>query len=379
MRTRPVIAVVAMAALAVAGALSACSSKEPVAVTALTPSASASAEPSVNPVFVKAAKVYRQVLADPAPYLGLDAGVSAQEVTYTLDPLGDASTPRLVLQAMNLGQGQETIGVLRFISVQPEGDDVTVLDADYSVGVASAGGFRGQVARSSQGKGLIYTWWLSGTGEGSVTRITAGATGFTQEQLCEGQVVQVSCLPDGEQGEEISWTDASDTSLLDALESGTWDPTASASPASDQGSAGQGTPLGQGGKLTKDRPAATSPNGDPVYTGTVHMTDYDGVLALQGQQDPNPGSGQYTPGPYALLVLDQPQEVTATNGDGQGTSSRTASMVLLGYAEQASAWSQYDGQRISVSHPAAQTFWPSDTSLPLGEPRLNGAATLPSR
>lgn len=118
MRTRPVIAVVAMAALAVAGALSACSSKEPVAVTALTPSASASAEPSVNPVFVKAAKVYRQVLADPAPYLGLDAGVSAQEVTYTLDPLGDASTPRLVLQAMNLGQGQETIGVLRFISVQ---------------------------------------------------------------------------------------------------------------------------------------------------------------------------------------------------------------------------------------------------------------------
>jgi len=140
MRTRPVIAVVAMAALAVAGALSACSSKEPVAVTALTPSASASAEPSVNPVFVKAAKVYRQVLADPAPYLGLDAGVSAQEVTYTLDPLGDASTPRLVLQAMNLGQGQETIGVLRFISVQPEGDDVTVLDADYSVGVASGRG-----------------------------------------------------------------------------------------------------------------------------------------------------------------------------------------------------------------------------------------------
>lgn len=54
-------------------------------------------------------------------------------------------------------------------------------------------------------------------------------------------------------------------------------------------------------------------------------------------------------------------------------------MVLLGYAEQASAWSQYDGQRISVSHPAAQTFWPSDTSLPLGEPRLNGAATLLSR
>ncbi|WP_172120981.1 hypothetical protein [Actinomyces faecalis] len=382
MRRAP-LTVVAVAVVALAGTLGACSDKEPLALTKATPTATA--EPSVNPVLVKAAKVYRQVLANPVQYLGLEDGMVPQEVSYALDALGDSSTPRLVLQATGLGQDQESLGVLRVISVQPQGEDVEVLDSDHMVGVASAGGFRGQVTRSSTGEGLIYTWWLSGTGEGEVTRITADANGFTEEQLCEGQVVQTSCLPDGEQGEEITWTDASDTSVLDALENGEWEPgastgaSASASQTGGQAETGQGTPLGQGGKLTKDQPAATSPDGSPVYTGTVRMTDYDGVLALQGQQDPNPGAGQYSPGPYALLVLDQPQEVVATNGDGQGTSSRTASMVLLGYADQASAWSQYDGQHISVSHPASQTFWPSDTSLPLGEPRLTGTATVLTR
>lgn len=149
--------------------------------------------------------------------------------------------------------------------------------------------------------------------------------------------------------------------------------------ASDQGSAAQGTSLGQGGRLTKEQPAAISPDSDPVYTGTVRMTDADGVLSLQGLPDPSPGSGSYSPGPYALLVLDQPQQVVATNSDGQGASSHTASMLLLGHAEQASAWSQYDGQRLSVSHPTSQTFWPSDTSLPLGEPRLSGRATVLTR
>ena len=347
------------------------------------PTASATAEPSVNPVFVKAAKVYRKVLDDPTPYLGLEEGVVPQELAYALDTMGEEGVPHLLLQATGLGQGREGDGVLRVMSVRADSDEVDVLDSDFFVGVADAGGDRGSVGRSSLGKGLIHTYFSLRADELTVTRITAGPDGFTQEELCDGQVVQVSCLPEGETSELIAWTDVSDTTLLDELEAGTWDPTlpaagseASAQDTADPGTADQGAPLGEIGGLTKEQSAVTSPNGDPVYTGTVRVTDYDGVLALQGQPDPNPGAAQSSPGPYALLVLDQPQEVQALNGDGSGSRPGTASMVLLGSGEQASVWSQYDGQRISVSHPASQVAWPSDTALPLGEPRLIGTATV---
>ena len=60
--------------------------------------------------------------------------------------------------------------------------------------------------------------------------------------------------------------------------------------------------------------------------------------------------------------------VTASHGDGSpGSSSESASMVLLAQGSDVDAWTSYDGKHVTCALGAM--WWPSDTGLPLGEPR----------
>ena len=63
-------------------------------------------------------------------------------------------------------------------------------------------------------------------------------------------------------------------------------------------------------------------------------------------------------------MLDAPQTVTAYNADGE-LVSRTANIIDVSYAD---GITQYSGQHVTFSIEPTMTGWPSDTSLPLGEP-----------
>lgn len=107
--------------------------------------------------------------------------------------------------------------------------------------------------------------------------------------------------------------------------------------------------------------------GKTVLPGTIRIFETDAQMTdFQGIQNPN--AGGYECGPYAVFAFDSAAYVTAGHGDGSpGSSSESASMVLLAQGSDVDAWTSYDGKHVTCALGAM--WWPSDTGLPLGEPR----------
>lgn len=107
--------------------------------------------------------------------------------------------------------------------------------------------------------------------------------------------------------------------------------------------------------------------GKTVLPGTIRIFETDAQMTdFQGIQNPN--AGGYECGPYAVFAFDSTAYVTAGHGDGSpGSSSESASMVLLAQGSDVEAWTSYDGKHVTCALGAM--WWPSDTGLPLGEPR----------
>lgn len=107
--------------------------------------------------------------------------------------------------------------------------------------------------------------------------------------------------------------------------------------------------------------------GKTVLPGTIRIFETDAQMTdFQGIQNPN--AGGYECGPYAVFAFDSTAYVTAGHGDGSpGSSSESASMVLLAQGSDVDAWTSYDGKHVTCALGAM--WWPSDTGLPLGEPR----------
>lgn len=101
-----------------------------------------------------------------------------------------------------------------------------------------------------------------------------------------------------------------------------------------------------------------------VFRGTLGAYSYSEVLALQGQADPNPGSDMGET--YYLIVLDAPQKMGLRGSDP--TAGLREGEVHLVDATYAKGMAQYVGQTLVFSIDPNKTYWPSDTSLPLGEP-----------
>ena len=156
-------------------------------------------------------------------------------------------------------------------------------------------------------------------------------------------------MPESITFHEIEWHESGDLAALDD-----WT-------APDSGGVEASGPV-EGGTLPTD--------GDRiVLTGTVGTYDYDGIIELQGQPDPNgwdEDSVEYARSiTYRVIVLDTPQTLRLHSGGGDDYSSHEASMVNLYYAD---GMEQYEGQHITFSIDPEKAWFPSDTSLPLGQP-----------
>lgn len=122
----------------------------------------------------------------------------------------------------------------------------------------------------------------------------------------------------------------------------------------------------ENGNDTPEEPveAALPTDGDRiVFTGTVGTYTYDEVLALQGISDPNPGYSSTKNTPIRLIVLDTPQTLSL-RGEEE-LRSGYVTVINISYAD---SLTQYDGQHITFSIDPYNTYWPQDTSLPLGQP-----------
>ena len=124
--------------------------------------------------------------------------------------------------------------------------------------------------------------------------------------------------------------------------------------------------------------------GYQVFKGTVRVCTAEELIKLQAIDiDPAAASGG---GTYAVLVFDQDADVTGESADGSG--QRTESCNMIGIAEYTDY--QYfvveygdldecknlDGQHVVVAAKATDIVFPSDVSLPIGQPKANVSVFL---
>lgn len=209
--------------------------------------------------------------------------------------------------------------------------------------VINDGGIRGGLSMAGDGYGIMSTSWSSGTGEGSVIRITLGGDSLNRDIHWSGQIFE---MPDSITFIDIEWHDITDLSTLDSYVQPEAAPSDSSTLPTD------------GDRI--------------VLTGTVGTYDYDEIIALQGQPDPNAPYYEESfleyirSTTYRVIVLDTPQTLRLHSGGGDDDYFFSeALMINLEYVD---GMEQYEGQHITFSIDPGSSWWPSDTGLPFGQP-----------
>lgn len=255
----------------------------------------------------------------------------------------DDPVPTLLLSQ----EGEDYSNRVRLFQYDPDANLVIQPEEaleEYSGG----GGYASGLSLAGDGTGLRLTEIAGGTGSTDITRVTLRDGSLVREKQWSGRM---DAVPQELSFTDIPWHDITDPAALDSWTPETGMPQKGASSGS---SAGSGTESG----LPTD--------GDRiVFTGTVGTYSYEEVIALQGCPDPNApwtDSSQT----FRLIVLDTPQEMELQSGDPVGSPrSDTVRLISVAYAE---GLEQYDGQHLTFSIDPKATYWPSDSSMPVGQP-----------
>lgn len=207
------------------------------------------------------------------------------------------------------------------------------------------------IGMEADGNGIQDTLISGGTGDTEIYRVTLDGNIFSQETQWTGRMDQIPA--DLKNPIEITWYDISDTAALDqqiitSTNSETAAPAAKTAPVPSESAAS--VPQEDGNRI--------------VFSGTVNRYSYNDVLSLQEISDPNPQS-DHSNESFLLIVLDQPQTMELMSGSGDGYRSGEVRLVRV---DDAAGMNQYTGQHLTFSIDPASTYWPSDTSLPIGEP-----------
>lgn len=253
----------------------------------------------------------------------------------------DDPVPTLLLSQ----EGDDYSDRVRLFQYDPDTDQVIQPEEsleEYSGG----GGYASGLSLQGDGMGLRLTEISGGTGSTDITRINLSNGSLVREKQWSGRM---DAIPQELSFIDIPWHDIADTAALDSWtpENGTTQPDGSSDSSADNGTEGE---------LPTD--------GDRiVFTGTIDTYSYEEVIALQGCPDPNaPWSDPSQT--FHLIVLDTPQEMELQSGDPVGAPrSDTVRVISVAYAE---GLEQYDGQHLTFSIDPEATYWPSDTSMPVG-------------
>ena len=209
-------------------------------------------------------------------------------------------------------------------------------------GATPTGGIRCSLAMQGDGNGIQSMNWSSGTGQGDMYRVTLNGASLREEPQWSGRIDQV---PGELTSAAIEWHDISDMSALGGQ-------TGEISQPAEPDASGGEEPLPEDGDRL-------------VLTGTLNEYSYDDVAAMAGNYPANDYERQLNPA-YWLIELDQPQIIEIMSGGGPELISDEASLIWI---SDPSGLEQYAGQHVTFSIDPSATWWPSDVSLPLGEPR----------
>ena len=203
----------------------------------------------------------------------------------------------------------------------------------------------------ADGNGIHWISTARGDGETTLERVTLDGDVLRKELVYTGGFDAE--LPAEFKSVEIEWHSTQDLSAIDR----------------------QLSSLSQDSQVPQQLPPATEiqvstqatlpTDGDRiVLTGTINDYDYNGVIKVQGEPDPN-GSTDRTER-YVVFVLDKPQVMNLEQGDDRG--EKRSDEVRMIYLGPYSNLGQYYGQHVTVSVDPDEMMWPSDTRMPVGQP-----------
>ena len=320
--------------------MTACGKKTPEPTDA--PVETATVEPTVEPT------------PEPSPLdeaLEHYRNIAGQASAYQYDPDGYASPngsyryalvqmkPEDTVPTLLLEQGTtDYMYYMRVFQYDPATKTLHQPTGSLMEGTAQTGGYRGGIGMMADGNGLRTAEASGGTGAMYIYRTTIEGNSLSKVQVWEGSLMDT--VPENLDFVDIEWHDISDLSALGGQ-----------SAADTQTAAGAGALPTDGNRI--------------VLTGTMGTYSYNEVLKLQGVPDPNPGASSGKNTTYRLIVLDTPKTMNLMSGAGDGLTTNEASIINVSYAD---GLDQYVGQHVVFSIDPNNTYWPSDTSLPLGEP-----------
>ena len=122
---------------------------------------------------------------------------------------------------------------------------------------------------------------------------------------------------------------------------------------------------------------STAPDGNYIVTGIIVVMDSDSLAEADGVDPAMFDSSEM----YAILLLDEAVQMQLQSGDGTGLrEAETVSIICVGRSSAGTfdQWEPYShsSDHITVSIDPYTTYWPSDVSLPVGEPRTSTATIV---
>lgn len=332
----------------------------------------------------KAVVVYKQVLANPAPLQTFVGEVSpGGAMKYALVHLDDGCVPELVLNYGTSAMSAE-IDAIGVYGVDENGQEIQFQNS-YHDGASSTGGVRRALQRA--------------TGQPGMFSFSAERGGRNQEDLLVtrqgNELVETPANPGAGEFEQFNWIPADNLDIVEAIAAGN-----DCAPGSGSGSgagagadgsgadgasganggpnptagqqaagSGSGSDSGSGSQSGASDTGSSSSNGtsgQQTVTGTVKIFQNRAeVLAYQQREDPNPHLADDRQ--FAILVLDQPTEVTAKLAGSNESETRTIDHVVINPNLHS------DGEKATISFSTDKTYWPSDTGIPFGLAVEDGA------
>lgn len=282
---------------------------------------------------------YRTIISQADSYDYGTTAAATGNYQYALIQLqAEDTVPTLLLSQ----ETEDYLCQIRVFQYDPDTDTVRQPPETLVTGVGG-GGFRGGVTLGENRVGLQTTYVSSGTGATEICRAAIQDDALVMETVWSGRLDQI---PGDMVFEAIPWQEIGDLSALNswtAPEAGSGEDSGTVSEAPGE--------------------SALPEDGDRiVFTGTIGTYTYEEVIELQGCPDPNAPWTDHN-ATFRLIVLDTPQTMELEGIDGP--RSGEVKVIAIFDTEDTAG---YEGQHLTFSIDPQNTYWPSDTSMPVGQP-----------
>ncbi|EIK85536.1 hypothetical protein [Gardnerella greenwoodii] len=349
----------------------------------------------VNVINTKVAALYKKVLSNADNYKLNEADseidTSKSKYSYALVNMSDRDIPELILR-----KNYKYVSCSKVFAANKDYSDVVSSNDLICDGVSSAGGFRASLSQYADSNSLRYVEWSSGTGDTEAYKVTmniADSNPLKQEKYWSGTIFD---LPK-QNIKDINFVSTDDTTLLDNLaktEDNTYkksvsnkgsdsnsedkDSNKSEKKSDKKASKKADSKKAASGESLDSKIKAEKASGRQVVSGTVKVLSYNQVLEAQNIQDPNPGYSD-TNQIFMILILDNKTSVTLHHSGDMGNPPHPSDATMMAIEDGSQAkqiMEKYVNKKVYVSFIVNDGFFPSDTGLPLGEPRLHNLKVI---